>query len=384
MYTVIALNKGFLKFTHPLYACAYYKNHKIDLLTGQRISSSFLLLKQRLDQIKLKDFFKRPVVFHLFYELGHFFNENEETIDNDDLLTIEIHYKKHENCHFAMEGDNHLKKIHHPSFDLYERKFKEGYEQLLLGNCYQFNLTFPFHFAFDGHTPRQFISRVFANREKTGAYAHCTFLPQWNRLYLSNSPECLFQKREKHGRFFLYSMPIKGSIAVNSSNWHGQWKKLIRCRKNEAELYMITDLLSSDLSKIERPVGRVLVLKRPLKVPGILHQYSLLEVELSGNTSLDRIVTSLFPGGSITGAPKRQAVKILKKIEGIKRGFYCGSTIVLFRSQMAASINIRSAEIDFDKKRMSCHSGGGITLLSKVLEEYREMEMKLESFIKLF
>ena len=384
MCTIIALAKGFVKFTHPFFSCAYYKNYKIDLLTGKRTSYSLSRLEQRLDQIKLKDFFDRPVVFHLFYELGCFFTEDEGKIDDDELLAIEINYQKHERCNFVEKGKDRLKNIHYPSFDIYKKKYKEGYEQLLKGNCYQFNLTFPFRFTFNGYTPHDFISNLFCDRKKTGAYAHCTYLPDWNRLFLSNSPECLFQKRQCDDRFYLYSMPVKGSIAVDSSNEHSQWKKLIYCQKNEAELFMITDLLSNDLSSIERPLAKVLGVKRPLKVPGILHQYSLVEVELSKDTGLGRIVRSLFPGGSVTGAPKRQAVKILGEMEEVKRGFYCGSTIILHRRQMAASINIRSAEIDFDKKTMSCHSGGGITLLSKVEEEYCEMEMKLKSFIDLF
>ncbi|MCY4524912.1 MAG: chorismate-binding protein, partial [Halobacteriovoraceae bacterium] len=217
-----------------------------------------------------------------------------------------------------------------------------------------------------------------------GAYAHCSFIPRWNRLYLSNSPECLFQRRKKNNRYFIYTMPIKGSIKTNSSPWESQWNELAKCQKNAAELHMITDLVSNDLSKIERPKAKVLADRRPLKVPGILHQYSLVEVELGKNTNLGGIVASLFPGGSVTGAPKKQVMKILKKMEGVSRGFYCGSTIVIHQSLMAASINIRSAEINLDKKEMSCHSGGGVTLLSKAKDEYDEMKLKLKSFISIF
>ncbi|MFZ8934302.1 MAG: chorismate-binding protein, partial [Bacteriovoracaceae bacterium] len=90
------------------------------------------------------------------------------------------------------------------------------------------------------------------------------------------------------------------------------------------------------------------------------------------------------PGGSVTGAPKKRVLDILRQLESRDRGFYCGSTILLYKNAIAASINIRSAEIDLESNIMSYSSGGGITLLSKSSLEYKEMYKKLESFTQLF
>ena len=179
-------------------------------------------------------------------------------------------------------------------------------------------------------------------------------------------------------------MPIKGSINYNNDeDFDQKWNELIKSKKDESELFMITDLIKNDLSKIECPVAEVISLKLPLVVPGILHQYSLLSVDLSYKITLKKIIESLFPGGSITGAPKKRIIKILSELENYKRGFYCGSTIFLYEDQVSASINIRSAEVMSNNKLLRYSAGGGITLNSNVDDEFDEMKMKVNSFINL-
>jgi anthranilate/para-aminobenzoate synthase component I len=178
-------------------------------------------------------------------------------------------------------------------------------------------------------------------------------------------------------------MPIKGS-EVLGKNPQDSWRKLKACPKNQAELYMITDLLRNDLSKIEKPKAQVIKKKSPLRVPGILHQFSLVSVLLNKNTSLYKVISSLFPGGSVTGAPKKRVMEILNDLEfSGKRGFYCGSTIILYKNLKAASINIRSATIDLNSGEFIYGSGGGVTLLSQVEDEYKEMKLKIGSFINI-
>jgi anthranilate/para-aminobenzoate synthase component I len=121
-----------------------------------------------------------------------------------------------------------------------------------------------------------------------------------------------------------------------------------------------------------------------LVVPGIIHQYSLLSVDLDYKVRLGKIIKSLFPGGSITGAPKKRVKELLFSLEKRSRGFYCGSTVILHESLLAASINIRSAEICFTNKLLKYSSGSGITLLSKSKDEFDELRLKEYSFMKLF
>ena len=203
-------------------------------------------------------------------------------------------------------------------------------------------------------------------------------------MYLSNSPECLFQIKKHSKHFKLWSMPIKGTMPLDSfSQFSKTWEKLTNCKKNEAELFMITDLLRNDLSAIDLPRSRVVKLKAPLIVPGILHQYSLIAVDLGYHINLNDIIKSLFPGGSIMGPPKKKVGNILYELENYTRGLYCGSTIVLYKSILASSINIRSAEVNLKNQTLSYKAGGGITLQSSAQVEFKEMQLKVDSFIDL-
>jgi len=387
-YSIVYLNKGnkFLKFEHPQTAFAYFKNHKINLLTGEKDSFSLDLLKTKLEHIKIKGPFETPNIIHLFYEYGFYFIGNEGLIDRDDLLAIEINYSKSSPYFLKKGAETKIKgPIGSIKIDDYRKSFKKGREHLLKGNCYQFNLTFQHVFGFKkDYEPEEIINSLWKNKESRGAYAHATVIPYLDKLFISNSPECLFQLRSKKEGHLLWSMPIKGSQELGK-NLRLSWQKLKACKKNQAELYMITDLLRNDLSKIEKPTSKVIKKKFPLAVPNILHQFSLISVTLNKNISLFKIISCLFPGGSVTGAPKKRVMEILKELEfSGKRGFYCGSTIILYKDIKAASINIRSATMDLNKREFSYGSGGGITLLSAVKDEFSEMQLKINSFVKIF
>ena len=76
-------------------------------------------------------------------------------------------------------------------------------------------------------------------------------------------------------------------------------------------------------------------------------------------------------------------MRLIHKLENRERGFYCGSTVILFKKMKSASINIRSSTLKFDEfeGQLIYQAGGGITLLSQTEDEYKEMTYKVESFI---
>lgn len=376
----------YVKFRSAIKAYLYYKSYRVDLLNKRTRPYSLDKFWSRLNEMKINQNFTKPIVYHLFYELGYLFNGLKELIPEDSLLAVEIHYEKVAPYNLAGQEEKiSLQMAHSPNYFEYKKSFYEGYRNLLDGNCYQFNLTFPHCFtSLQKITPDHFISKLWNKIETCGDYAHCTVIPALKKMFVSNSPECLFQIIKRRDGFKLWTMPIKGSLKlVDEKDWKEKWKRLCKSRKNEAELFMISDLLRNDLSSIERPNARIVRKKTCLKVPGILHQYSLIDVDLTYKVTLGKIISSLFPGGSVTGAPKKKVMRILKAIEKSHRGIYCGSTIILFRDILAASINIRSAEVDYGNLKISYGAGGGITLLSEVKQEFEEMKLKVESFISL-
>jgi len=379
----------FLKFSNPHFAYAYYLNKRINLLTGAVEKANPTLILQwlaALDEVDIKVQTDDARVIHLFYELGFLFQNLTSLLNDDILLAIDIEYLQYRPYQLAeFHFKNSTTMLEVPQFADYEMSYLAGYEYLKTGDCYQFNLTFPFVGKFSqGMSGAELAGLLWRSKNSRGAYAHGSFIPFLQKFFISNSPECLFRAEDHREGVKIITTPIKGSMPLHSGQSLKQaWQELQESAKNQAELYMITDLLRNDLAKIETPTARVIFKKRPLCVPKILHQYSRVEVILKERTFLGPIIRALFPGGSITGAPKKRVTKILHQLEKRNRGFYCGSTILLFKNIRAASINIRSLEYNLDSGEFSYGAGGGVTLLSDVREEYNEMILKTQSFFEL-
>lgn len=381
LYSVLPIKGELYLFKRARYAFAYYPQYRLNLLTGARESFSIGEWHDSLDFKVLDHQFKKRLI-HLFYE----FSKVDEIalMAPETLLSIDIEYlevEKKISLPSVSPIELSLKK--QLSFHEYEKKFQTGYEELVKGNCYQFNLTSDFLYEFKEHiTPLDFISKLWSGKSARGAYGSATYSEVLKKLFLSNSPECLFNYKNN----YLVTRPIKGTLKNNSKNkleLKKLWKQLSSDKKNEAELFMITDLLRNDLSSIDLPRSKVIAQKKCLLVPGLMHQYSEIAVELRSTVTLKKILSSLFPGGSITGAPKKRAMNIINHLEKRERGFYCGSSILLHNCEVSASINIRSSVICFDSYIISYSAGGGITLKSNPKSEYLEMSYKNNSYIDL-
>lgn len=383
IYTVIPYQNRLLKFDKAKSARAYFRHSFIDLLTGKKYKHDIeeWILSLEFPVYKTKND-KR--IIHLFYELGFIFEKLEMESLSNELLAIDIEYTKVEQVKI-LHTDKKIKlKIKkNPDYKEYQKKFATGFKELTKGNCYQFNLTAESSYSFlDNYEPLDFISSLWKDIKSRGAYGSGTYVGCFEKMFLSNSPECLFHYEEKK----IITRPIKGTLEIKNHNSHDikkLWLKLKSDKKNAGELSMITDLLRNDLCRIELPRAFVSKKKELLIVPGLIHQYSEIQMKLGEKVTLKNILEKIFPGGSITGAPKKKAMSLLKKLENRPRGFYCGSTLLFSKNQISASINIRSSEIDFNLQTLTYQAGGGVTLLSKPRGEFNEMLAKRESYIKL-
>ena len=210
-----------------------------------------------------------------------------------------------------------------------------------------------------------------------------TYIPRLQKMYLSNSPESLFVTRPKKDSTIVNTFPIKGTASLKKGIKNA-FIHLQKSIKDRAELDMITDLLRNDLNRIQKPVAQVIKRHFYFSVPHLLQQASWVQAKFHKPLSLWDLIEALFPGGSITGAPKTATIKRIQTLEKNKREFYCGSTILHNHKNCTASINIRSAIIDFNDKTISYHAGGGITLKSTMQDEWNEMQLKQQSFFKLW
>lgn len=368
-----------LELDRPLKAYIYYRHTRMNLLTGFPESYEITQFQRKLEDLTLQDSVKHPTVFHFYYEFGLLDQDLDYLIDNDQPLVIEIEYQRSSKKapRKPRLSELPLQTLERPSWSEYKEAYNKVQEHLLDGNCYQVNLTYPFDFMTEDVLDPRDIADFFFAQKNLGAYAHSTFFGE--EMILSNSPECLFQYKENQ----IFTMPIKGTLKRDGEEMKDLWKKMKADRKEEGELLMITDLLKNDLNRLDKPNAEVIRLRAPLQVPGLLHQYSLISLDLQSPVNLFKTMKSLFPGGSITGAPKKRVLEIIGDVERYKRGIYCGSTLLCYGKKKVASINIRTASINLEDRIWRYGAGGGVTLLSKPVDEFQEMELKVSSFLRL-
>ncbi len=152
--------------------------------------------------------------------------------------------------------------------------------------------------------------------------------------------------------------------------------------KDRAENVMIVDLLRNDLTVTAEPasvqVGSVCAIER---TPSVMHLVSSVTARVRSGIRLPDVLVSCFPGGSITGAPKRRAMELIDRLEGGPRGFYCGSVFAWEPEprRLSASIAIRTATVS--EGRASYGAGGAVTLLSDADEEAEETVVKARPFL---
>ncbi len=146
---------------------------------------------------------------------------------------------------------------------------------------------------------------------------------------------------------------------------------------------MIVDLIRNDLSaNCEYGSVRVDNHKSVFAVDRLLQMYS----DVTGRLRPDRDCLDLFfdafPGGSVTGCPKKRSMEIIDVLEPHPRDVYCGSILIVRdEKNMDSSVAIRTAVYDTDDARLDVWSGSGIVVDSDPASEYQETMAKAEKFL---
>jgi anthranilate/para-aminobenzoate synthase component I len=142
---------------------------------------------------------------------------------------------------------------------------------------------------------------------------------------------------------------------------------------------MIVDLVRNDLGALAMP-GSVSADPVPtlVSLPTVHHLVSEVRARLRPTWTLRGLVDAMFPGGSITGAPKRRTVELIDALEGEARELYCGSLFVLEPDGLRFDIAIRTAIVDPDG--LTVRGGGGIVIDSDPESERLETVAKVRAF----
>ena len=154
--------------------------------------------------------------------------------------------------------------------------------------------------------------------------------------------------------------------------------------KDQAENIMIVDLVRNDLSRVCR-TGSVDVpeLLQVQAHPGLVHLVSYVEGTLSTKVGWQQMLQATFPPGSVTGAPKSSALRLIDAVETQERGVYCGAFGWVDADTGEAELAVAIRTFWHDGHTLRFGTGAGITWESDAAAEWRETELKAERLIAL-
>ncbi len=257
------------------------------------------------------------------------------------------------------------------SSNLSAEQYREAFERIQAyiraGDCYQVNLAQRFSAACSGD-PWQAYRRL----RGLAAAPFSAFLDGGDHgdAVLSLSPERYMALNGHH----VETSPIKGTRPRHEGDRADRMaaEELRNSEKERAENLMIVDLLRNDLGKNCVP-GSIHVdrLFEVQSFPTVHHLVSTVSGELAKERSAFELLRDTFPGGSITGAPKRRAMEIIRELEPDPREVYCGAVLYISADgRMDSNIAIRTLVCHDDT--VYCWGGGGIVADSQWQLEYQE------------
>jgi para-aminobenzoate synthetase component 1 len=254
---------------------------------------------------------------------------------------------------------------------------KKAKNYILAGDCYQIN--YAQHFSASAKKDSWKIYKDL--RIRMAAPYGCYYqLGKTKQAILSFSPERFLKLKGNQ----VITQPIKGTVSrgKNSQEDTIKAKALIDSEKNKAENLMIVDLLRNDLSK-NCKLGSVKTpeLFKLESFKNVHHLVSTVTGIIKDTATPLTLLRDCFPGGSITGAPKKRVMEIIDELELCKRSVYCGS-IGYISANGLMDTNIAIRTILSDGNKIHCWGGGGIVADSDAEDEYQEILDKVGLLIK--
>jgi para-aminobenzoate synthetase component 1 len=251
------------------------------------------------------------------------------------------------------------------SRESYAAAFRRVQHHIRVGDCYQVNLTQRFSARADGD-----VWHAYLKLREINPAPFAAFLDFPDGRIACSSPE-LFLRVDGDR---VETKPIKGTRprAADPARDAALADELRESAKDRAENVMIVDLLRNDLGKACVP-GSVRVTKMfDVESFASVHQLvSTVVGRLAPGKHALELLAGCFPGGSITGAPKVRAMRIIEELEPQRRGVYCGCIgYVGFDGNMQINIAIRT--LVQHGAHVYAWAGGGVVADSEVDAEYQE------------
>ena len=236
-------------------------------------------------------------------------------------------------------------------------------EKIALGDIYQVNLC-----RVLTSSSNQSLLGLASKLQKSNPAPFASYLSVPGLEIASASPELFLERKGE----VIKTTPIKGT---SKSDYFGE--------KDRAENVMIVDLMRNDFGAICVPgsvdVPRLLASESH---PGLYHLVSDITGRLKSGLKWSELLSCLLPAGSISGAPKSAALKVIKEVEKIDRGPYCGVIGWVDNDQALLSVGIRIFWSSNDGK-INFGTGAGITWQSDANSEWEETQLKANRLISI-
>ena len=262
----------------------------------------------------------------------------------------------------------------------YLKKIRKIKEHIQRGDIYETNFCMEY-FVENYVLPCPASLYQLVNQSTQAPFSALLHLPEITLA--CGSPERFIQKKGKQ----LLSQPIKGTAPRMKNAYDDEKSKqsLLESKKERAENAMIVDLVRNDLSKIALPNSVQVDELFGLYSFKTVHQMiSSISCEVDDSISFSEIIKATFPMGSMTGAPKRNAIRFMLELEDFNREIYSGSIgYIKPGGDFDFNVVIRSIAYLPETQYLSCSVGSAITIQADEEEEYAECLLKINRLISI-
>lgn len=295
----------------------------------------------------------------------------------EEMMALSLDALRNNQSNYQVEIDQSASFKEDVSKETYLSQIEKVQDKITSGEVYVMNLTQRFQLTSQANPIQVFRYLYQHNPAPFSAY-----LDEGEFQIISASPERFFEIRNGKAQ----TRPIKGTVprGATPSEDKALKQQLQQSAKEQSELMMIVDMERNDLNRFCQP-GTV-------KVPHMFtvesyatvhHLVSEVEGLVKPDVSGFEAFRYMFPGGSITGAPKESAMSIIQELEVSPRGIYTGA-IGYFSLDGDCDWNIVIRSLLHEQGRYELGVGGGITIESHPEEEHQEIYQKGKALLEAF
>jgi anthranilate/para-aminobenzoate synthase component I len=260
---------------------------------------------------------------------------------------------------------------------LHASRVRRALEEIASGNIYEVNLARRFELSVHGSA-----AELLGAFERAGVMPHSLALDYRGLRVVAVTPElCL--RLEANGR--VVTSPIKGTRPRHSdaSEDARLARELDEDPKERAELTMIIDVERNDFGHVAT-LGSVRLREAPhvVSIPGVHHRVATVEAQIAPELEREELFRAVLPSGSVTGAPKRRAMELIRELEPHRRGLYTGAVGFVRHD---GGVELKMAIRTLVARGATGHyfAGGGIVADSVPEREVDETLWKAERLLKL-